>query len=261
VDGDARPDSVVREWIEDANADYLVAEDDRIVGFISIRKGSHPRYPMFREHSFAMIEDAVVEQSVRGQGVGTQLFNAAIMWARERGLGFVQTRVWSANARTREFYLRQGFRSMTEVLELDLDAREAVSACGRRPEERAREQKPPAGKVAGAAKKSLSPKYQPWVEARKRLHLSHAHIQMARELGLNPKKLRGKANHKQEPWKAPLPIYIEELYWKRFRKEPPADALPLEKLVAERKRKKAERKAARKAVVAPEPVGDDDLPF
>lgn len=46
-------------------------------------------------------------------------------------------------------------------------------------------------------KKNLSPMYQPWVDARKRFHLSHAHIQMARELGMNPKKLGGKANHKQ----------------------------------------------------------------
>ena len=38
-------------------------------------------------------------------------------------------------------------------------------------------------------KKNLSPKYQPWVDARKRFHLSDMHIQMARELGMNPKKL------------------------------------------------------------------------
>jgi len=39
-------------------------------------------------------------------------------------------------------------------------------------------------------KKKLSSGYQPWIDAQKRFHLSHAHIQMARELGMNPKKLR-----------------------------------------------------------------------
>jgi hypothetical protein len=39
-----------------------------------------------------------------------------------------------------------------------------------------------------AKQKQLSPKYQVWVDARKRHKLSHAHIQMARELGMNPKK-------------------------------------------------------------------------
>ena len=42
-------------------------------------------------------------------------------------------------------------------------------------------------------------KLRPWIEARKRYHLSHAQVQMARELGMNPKKFGGKANHKQEP--------------------------------------------------------------
>ena len=37
------------------------------------------------------------------------------------------------------------------------------------------------------------------------------HIRMARELGMNPTKLAGLANHKQEQWKAPLPVIIEEL--------------------------------------------------
>jgi hypothetical protein len=42
---------------------------------------------------------------------------------------------------------------------------------------------------------------------------------MARELGLNPKRLGKMDNHHQEPWKMPLRQYIEHLYVKRFRKE------------------------------------------
>jgi hypothetical protein len=40
-----------------------------------------------------------------------------------------------------------------------------------------------------AKKKNHIPqKYQAWVEARRKYQLSHAHIQMARELGMNPRK-------------------------------------------------------------------------
>ena len=92
-------------------------------------------------------------------------------------------------------------------------------------------------------KKGLSPKYQSWVDARKRFHLSHVHVQMARELGMNPKKLGGKANHRQEPWKVPLPVFIEELYFKRFGKTRPANVRSVEQMVHDRKRKKAGRKA------------------
>lgn len=59
---------------------------------------------------------------------------------------------------------------------------------------------------------------QIWVEVKKKYRLSAKHIQMAKELGLNPKKIGGLANHKQEPWKVPLPEFIEELYDKRFNK-------------------------------------------
>src|SRR5262249_35436929 len=66
-----------------------------------------------------------------------------------------------------------------------------------------------------------------WAEAQKRFHLSDLHIQMARELGLNPKKFGGLANHRQEPWKLPLPEFIAECYHKRFHRERPAQVIPL----------------------------------
>lgn len=92
-------------------------------------------------------------------------------------------------------------------------------------------------------KKRLSSKYQPWVDARKRFHLSHAHVQMARELGMNPKKLGGKANHKQEPWKLPLPQFIEQLYFQRFGKTHPDVVRSIEEIDREKKQKQAQRRA------------------
>lgn len=59
------------------------------------------------------------------------------------------------------------------------------------------------------------------MDAKKKFHLSDIQIQMARELGMNPKKFGSLANHKQEKWKSPLPIFIEDLYFKRFKKEKP----------------------------------------
>ena len=58
-------------------------------------------------------------------------------------------------------------------------------------------------------KQRIPPSLEPWFEARKKYRLTDAQIAMARELGLNPKKFGGLANHKQEPWKFPLPEFIE----------------------------------------------------
>ena len=51
-----------------------------------------------------------------------------------------------------------------------------------------------------AKKKKKAPdNLQIWIDARKKYQLSHAQVQMARELGLNPRKFGGIANYKQEP--------------------------------------------------------------
>jgi len=93
------------------------------------------------------------------------------------------------------------------------------------------------------AKKQIIPeKYQAWIEVRKRYHLSHAHIQMARELGMNPKKLGKIANQTQEPWKTPLPVFIEELHSKRFGTRRPDTVHSSEQRAKEKEKKKAKRR-------------------
>lgn len=107
-------------------------------------------------------------------------------------------------------------------------------------------------------KKKLSPKYQVWVDARRKFRLSHRQIQMARELGMNPKKFGGLANHDQEPWKLPLPEFVEDLYWKRFGREEPEVVRSIEELVAAQKKKK-EAKRARKDAPSMPPLDDSPL--
>ena len=88
-------------------------------------------------------------------------------------------------------------------------------------------------------------KMQAWIDARKRHHLSHAQVQMARELVMNPKKLGKIDNHNQEPWKMPLRQYIEHLYVKRFGKEQPDVVLSIEQKVRVTEEKKAQKREAK----------------
>lgn len=93
------------------------------------------------------------------------------------------------------------------------------------------------------AKKNFIPqKLAVWIEARRRHNLSHAHVQMARELGMNPKKLGKIDNSDQEPWKMPLPRFIEHLYFKRFGRDRPEHVRSIEELVKDRNKKKEIRK-------------------
>ncbi len=91
-------------------------------------------------------------------------------------------------------------------------------------------------------KKKPNQKLQTWIDARQHHHLSHTHVQMARELGMNPKKLGKNDNHHQEPWTLPLRQFIEHLYFKRFSKNRPDIILTIEEKIRRDERKKAARR-------------------
>lgn len=100
------------------------------------------------------------------------------------------------------------------------------------------------------AGKKPNQKLQAWIDARKRHHLSHAQVQMARELGMNPAKLGKLDNHKQEPWKLPLPQFVEELYFKRFGKTAPDRVMSIEERARLDRQKKEAHGAAKRQLVA-----------
>ena len=88
-------------------------------------------------------------------------------------------------------------------------------------------------------------KLQEWVDARNRHRLSHADVQMARELGFLPKSLRKIDDHNRKQWKAPLPQYIAALYLKRFGRERPDVIRSIEQVAADQAAKEALRKASK----------------
>ena len=116
------------------------------------------------------------------------------------------------------------------------------------------------------AKKRIPDKLRIWIDAREKYHLSHAQMQMARELGMNPTKFGSLANHKQEKWKLSLPQFIEHLYFKRFGKTGPDQVMSVEERAKEIERKKEEKRQRRrlkeKADIKPTPrIPDPLLPF
>ncbi|HJS92138.1 MAG TPA: hypothetical protein VJ738_19385 [Steroidobacteraceae bacterium] len=85
-----------------------------------------------------------------------------------------------------------------------------------------------------------------WISARKRHRLSHAQVQMARELGMNPRSLGKLDNADQEPWKLPLPQFIESRYAKRFGKDRPEVVHSIEERARQIEQKKAARREAKR---------------
>jgi len=96
------------------------------------------------------------------------------------------------------------------------------------------------------AKKHIPDRLQAWIDARKRHRLTNAQMQMARELGMNPKKLATLDNHRQERWKAPLPEFIEDLYAERFGKLAPDVVVSIEEQARVMEKRRAEEREAKR---------------
>ncbi len=58
-----------------------------------------------------------------------------------------------------------------------------------------------------------------WKEAKKRCRLNDNDIRMAKEMGLNPKSLIKNIPSKNEQWKAPVKVWIQDMYEKRKSKK------------------------------------------
>lgn len=89
-------------------------------------------------------------------------------------------------------------------------------------------------------------KLKPWLDARTRFKLTHAEVQMARELGMDPKDFASLANAHQQPWKTPLQNFIQKRYRQSFGREAPEVVVTLEDLLKAQEKRlsgKAERLA------------------
>ena len=58
-----------------------------------------------------------------------------------------------------------------------------------------------------------------WKEAKKKARLNTQTVQMAKELGLNPKSIIKNIPNKNQQWKAPVHEWIRDMYEERFGKK------------------------------------------
>lgn len=116
--------------------------------------------------------------------------------------------------------------------------------------------------MAKNKKARIPHKFLPWIAIRKQYSLTHAEVQMARELGLEPRRFPSYANIKDQPWKKPLKEFIAELYLKQTGKEQPETVYSMEDLAAQhvaRRLAKKQAKLERLASEGPEDEADETV--
>lgn len=95
---------------------------------------------------------------------------------------------------------------------------------------------------------------QAWAEAKKRCRLNESDIQMAKELGMTPKSLIKNIPAKNQQWKAPVKIWIRDLYEKKFGR-----VITAKRVRSEESNGKA--KQQEKTTFSEKWLDDRDLPF
>ncbi|MFD2617746.1 hypothetical protein [Terrilactibacillus laevilacticus] len=95
---------------------------------------------------------------------------------------------------------------------------------------------------------------QAWTEAKKRCHLNETDIQMAKELGMTAKSLIKNIPTPNQQWKAPVKVWIRDLYEERFAKVLTVKPVPSSEI--KRKAKKQD-----KLIVSDGWIDEEDLPF
>ena len=116
------PEEILREELQDDDCLYLVATAGRqVVGFIFAKRERFSEQPHFRKVEYALIEDCVVLEAHRRQGIATELVEGVRRWAEARGLKRVQLQVWAGNEAASRLYRKLGFAELIIRMESATD--------------------------------------------------------------------------------------------------------------------------------------------
>ncbi len=92
------------------------AEEGRVVGLVHVQIYDTPAVAMMVPKRRAHIDNLVVDEGQRRQGIGSRLLDAAADWARGRGAEDLLLTVWEGNDDALRFYEKLGFAQVNTVL-------------------------------------------------------------------------------------------------------------------------------------------------
>lgn len=92
--------------LQEENSYYIVAvEDDNVVGVLT----SELQEKLHRERLQLFIEDLIVEESKRNNGIGKALIENAINYAKDNNCEVVELTSYKDNIKAHKFYENNGF--------------------------------------------------------------------------------------------------------------------------------------------------------
>ncbi len=91
---------------------FVTEEQGEIIGAVIASIRQSPEYSLLIPRHFVGVENLVVKEAYRQQGVGLALMERIHLWASERGIKQFELTVWDFNEAALEFYKKLGYKML-----------------------------------------------------------------------------------------------------------------------------------------------------
>ena len=110
----------IRAKMESDEAIVLAAEQGgSLIGFSMAMVRDYP--PIFETVRHGFIQDVIVTEGSRRQGVARELYERTLGWIRSQGVSRVELEVATTNPVSQAFWYEMGFRDSIKRLAMDLE--------------------------------------------------------------------------------------------------------------------------------------------
>ncbi|OCT14230.1 hypothetical protein A8709_25710 [Paenibacillus pectinilyticus] len=122
----ARLDHVVamgwyRSFSDQPHKEIIVAEvAGELVGVAMLEMKKSPTYEALVPRSYAYLNELAVSSSYQRQGIGRKLYEASVLWAKEREAVSLELNVWEFNEKALRFYASVGMSTLNRTLTVNL---------------------------------------------------------------------------------------------------------------------------------------------
>lgn len=96
---------------------FVAAREETVLGYCFCVHKRTENDPVLRDHHSLYIDDLCVDESCRGQHIGTALYRHVYAYAQSQGCGSVTLNVWAFNESALRFYENLGLKPQKTIME------------------------------------------------------------------------------------------------------------------------------------------------
>ena len=100
---------------------FVAVEDEKVLGYGFCQIKTYENDPVICDHTELYIDDLCVDESSRGQHIGTAIYKEILRYAKMRGCYNVTLNVWSCNESAMKFYESLGLKPQKIGMETILE--------------------------------------------------------------------------------------------------------------------------------------------